>query len=401
MEQLHDEVGDAARVHPEVEDGDRVRVLHAAGRGPLAPEAGERLGVGAGAGGQHLHRHLAVELEVPRAEDRPEAAAADQRVEPVAPGQDRPRHRLGRVPGLDRGRRLRLHGLPRAQVRADAREGHRVVDRLRHVVVGAQRERLHDVLAVRLRGHHDDGQRRRRGRQAHGLEDVEPGHARHHDVEEHEVHRRAPEQLQRLGPAGGRDDAEAGPLQAPRHEVAVRREVVHHEDRGRLAHGSAFGGRRRAGLEVAGGERPAEPGGERARGRGHRREVDAGLDPHPVEHVQEVLGGQVPRRAGRVGASPEAAGGAVDDAHALLQRRQHVGEGRAARVVEVHGEAIRRDRSLQPPRDVRHLCRHRDPDGIPDRHLVAAGVHQPPRHVHDPLRGDRRPRRDSRSTVDT
>ena len=238
VQELHDEVGDAARVHPEVENAHRVRVLDPARGRPLAPEPGERLGVGARARGEDLDRDLAVELEVARAEDRPEAAAAEEGIEPVAPAEHGAGDGLGRVPGLDGGRRL-LRGLPDPQLLLDAREGHRVVDRLRHVVVGAERERLHDVLAVRLRGHHDDGQGGGGAGQAQGLEHVEAGHPRHHDVEQHEVDRAAPQELEGLRPAGRGEDAEPGALQPPRHEVAVGRQVVHHEDGGRLAHGRA------------------------------------------------------------------------------------------------------------------------------------------------------------------
>ena len=106
LEQLHHQVRDAARVDAEVEHRDRVRVLHAARGGALAPEARERLGVGPRARRQDLHRHLAVELEVARAEHRPEAAAADRLVEAVASAQHAAGHRLRGAARLDRGRRL-------------------------------------------------------------------------------------------------------------------------------------------------------------------------------------------------------------------------------------------------------------------------------------------------------
>ena len=53
--------------------------------------------------------------------------------------------------------------------------------------------------------------------------------------------------------------------------------------------------------------------------------------------------------------------------------------------------------SRSRPMTSRHLRRHRDADGIADRHLVAAGVDEPARDVDDALRGPPRPRRDSRS----
>ena len=53
--------------------------------------------------------------------------------------------------------------------------------------------------------------------------------------------KRAPlEEVQRVEPARGADDAEAGTLQPPRHELPVRGEVVHHQDGGLLGHVSSF-----------------------------------------------------------------------------------------------------------------------------------------------------------------
>ena len=75
FEQLHHEIRDAARVHGEVEDHHRVRMLHAAGRLALEVEARERFGVGAGAPREDLHRHVALEVQVARAEHGAEAAA--------------------------------------------------------------------------------------------------------------------------------------------------------------------------------------------------------------------------------------------------------------------------------------------------------------------------------------
>ena len=105
----------------------------------LPPEARERLGIGAGARRQDLDGDVAVQLEVPRSEHRAEAAAADRRVEAVAPAQNAAGHRLGGAPRLDRRGRLAADCLCRAQLLLDAGERHGIVDRLEDVVVGAER----------------------------------------------------------------------------------------------------------------------------------------------------------------------------------------------------------------------------------------------------------------------
>src|SRR5439155_21536494 len=125
----------------------------------------------------------------------------------------------------------------------------------------------------------------------------------------------------------------------------------------------------------------AEPGGDGAGGGGHLGQVDAGLDAHAVEHVEQVLGGQVPARSGRVGTAPEAARRAVDGGDARLQGGEHVGEGRAPRVVEVDGEGAGGHDLFQPAHDVGHLGRNADADGVADGDLVAPGLEQPPRHL--------------------
>src|SRR5262249_34316410 len=66
------------------------------------------------------------------------------------------------------------------------------------------------------------------------------------------------------------------------------------------------------GLEVRRGERVADEGGDRLRGGAQLVHVDAGLDAHAVERGDDVLGGEVPRGAGRVGAAAEAADRGVD-----------------------------------------------------------------------------------------
>ena len=53
----------------------------------------------------------------------------------------------------------------------------------------------------------------------------------------------------------------------------------------------------------------------------HGIERHAGVDAEPVQHVHEVLGGEVPGRSRREGAAADAAGAAVEAADAGFQRR--------------------------------------------------------------------------------
>ena len=141
-----------------------------------------------------------------------------------------------------------------------------------------------------------------------------PVHAGHHDVEEHEVHALALHDVEGRGPVGGHEDGEAALLEAAGQHVQVGLVVVDHEQRlarvrlrdfrsGRFHDGAAsilapcF---RRARLRLS-----DRPGGSGWAGRGpgvgasareaadDLREVDAGLDAHAVEHVEQVLGREV------------------------------------------------------------------------------------------------------------
>ena len=71
------------------------------------------------------------------------------------------------------------------------------------------------------------------------------------------------------------------------------------------------------------------------------REVHAGLVPHAVEHVDEVLGGQVSRGARGVRAAPQPAHRRVEGGDAGLEPGQHVGERGAPGVVQVQRDGAR------------------------------------------------------------
>ena len=130
----------------------------------------------------------------------------------------------------------RLGLLPR-QLVLDARHREGKVDGLRHVVVGAQSQRLDHVAAVLLCRDHDDGQLDRREAIAERRQDLDAAHARHLDVEQHQRERLFLDPGERPAAVLGDDDGIAGALQASRQHVAVHLVVVDHEQRsGRRRH---------------------------------------------------------------------------------------------------------------------------------------------------------------------
>ncbi len=91
-----------------------------------------------------------------------------------------------------------------------------------------------------------------------------------------------------------------------------------------------------------GGAGPVEVGGHPHAGGGQPGEVDAGLDTEPVQHPDQVLGGEVAGGGLGVRAAAEPAGRRVDRGHAVFQRRVGVGEGLSVGVVEVHADLVGR-----------------------------------------------------------
>ncbi len=68
----------------------------------------------------------------------------------------------------------------------------------------------------------------------HGLQHLDAVHARHHDVEEHQIERRCAHMIQRLDPVDGlRDCLNAKTLQTSRKDVAIVSIVVDDEDASR------------------------------------------------------------------------------------------------------------------------------------------------------------------------
>jgi hypothetical protein len=121
---------------------------------------------------------------------------------------------------------------PRRHLRPDARQRDVEVDRLGHVVVGAELERLDHVLVAVLGGDHDDRQVDERAGLAHLAQRLDAAHPRHHHVEQHGVDAVRVDQLERARPALGGEDRVALARQAARERVAVHLLVVDEEQRG-------------------------------------------------------------------------------------------------------------------------------------------------------------------------
>ena len=146
--------------------------------------------------------------------------------------------------------------------------------------------------------------------------------------------------------------------------------------------------------------------GGRGRGpparRGRRRQLlerDAGLDPHLVQHRDEVLGGDVAGRPLRDRAAAQLAEARLERVDARLERRQHVGEPLAAGVVEVGGQLDAGQRRARRGEEVAHLARVGHPGRVAEGHLLRARDRARPRSSKTrsggtrPRRGSRRPPR--------
>jgi hypothetical protein len=116
------------------------------------------------------------------------------------------------------------------ELRQHARQHHRVVDGLGHVVVGAGAERADDVVARVVRRAHDDGQQRGVARLAHLLQHLDAAHAGHHDVEQDQLARVRLEPRERLEPVLRHVHRETGALEAAREHVTIVFVIVYHQD---------------------------------------------------------------------------------------------------------------------------------------------------------------------------
>jgi hypothetical protein len=120
----------------------------------------------------------------------------------------------------------------------DSRKQLRVVERLRHEVVGAGLDRR-ELLLFAARGDHHDRQ------EARGLVVAEPPadlvavHLRHHDIEQHEVDVAPAGERKRLCAGARADHFMAARREHGLEQADVLRQVVDDEDPRRLAHARA------------------------------------------------------------------------------------------------------------------------------------------------------------------
>ena len=140
-----------------------------------------------------------------------------------------------RAPGIVTGRRLARTRAGLRQPRHDGLLEVGEVERLGHVVEGADLERVAGEVDVLVGGHHDDRHRRRHLAQApQRLDAVETGHA---DVEEHEVRPTVGQHRQRLRAARGGGDLVAVLREVLGEDVTDGLLVVHDENAAEPGHG--------------------------------------------------------------------------------------------------------------------------------------------------------------------
>ena len=73
------------------------------------------------------------------------------------------------------------------QLRADSRQGHREIDWLCQVIVGAHFQGFDDIVALIFCRNHDDRQFDRRIGFAQDLQSVQPGNFRHFDIQQYQI----------------------------------------------------------------------------------------------------------------------------------------------------------------------------------------------------------------------
>src|SRR3954454_4229311 len=127
-----------------------------------------------------------------------------------------------------------------------------------------------------------------------------------------------------------------------------------------------------------------EPGSGQDAVEGH-----SGLPAGSVQEVDEVLRGEIPGSAGRVGAAAGATRRRVEAADAGIEAGRDVGEGSTTRVVEVVGDPVQRDtRGNGGTSDGCDLRRDSDPDRVSETDLIDAEFEEAQRDFHRPRRVD-------------
>ena len=139
------------------------------------------------------------------------------------------------------------------------------------------------------------------------------------------------------------------------------------------------------GAQHVGAERAAQHLLRGARGLDQARQVDPGLDPHLVQHRDDVLAGDVAGRARRDRAAAELAEAGLEGVDSLLERGEHVGEALAAGVVEVGGELGPGEALAGGGEELADLARVGHPGGVAEADLGAAGGGEALGDLEDPL----------------
>src|SRR5262245_58295943 len=117
-------------------------------------------------------------------------------------------------------------------------------------------------------------------------------------------------------------------------------------------------------------------------------EVDAGVDAHAPEHVDEVLGRDVAGRRRRERAAAEAAEARVQHARTRSHGSVGVRQPSVAGVVEVAAQGDAGHGFGDAPEDLGHLPRHADPDRVGNRDLEGRRLRELARNVDHALHGN-------------
>src|SRR5262249_43509252 len=140
------------------------------------------------------------------------------------------------VPGRELGC-LRLHLVVErfgAQDRSHSGHERRLINRFGEILVGTGIESSHDIFAVHLCRHQNDGQEGKSGvalKSAAGLDTVE---LRHHHVEENEVGTMLLDRSQRLLTVSSLEGLVAMPFQPRHYDIAIHLVVIDDEEAGRI-----------------------------------------------------------------------------------------------------------------------------------------------------------------------
>lgn len=141
-------------------------------------------------------------------------------------------------------------------------------------------------------------------------------------------------------------------------------------------------------LPLAAGEGAVEEAGNGIGGGDEFGDGKAGVNSHALEHVDEVLGGEVAGGAGGVGAAAESADGSIEGGDSAFQGCEDVGEGGPISIVEVEGQAARGDVGEEAIENAADVGGRGSAEGVADGDFVHAGIEQFTGHAVDFFLGD-------------